>query len=250
FLEVNDDEHSPPVVVVDEVFAEKFFPQQEAVGKRINLDDNNGHSRLVEIVGVVKHVKQWGLDRDDTETLRAELYFPFMQLPDPAIRLAANGVGVAVRCKGNAAAEFETIQAALRRIDAEQVVYVPQTMEQVISDSLSAQRYSMSLLGSLAALALVLASVGIYGVVSFVVSQRTQEIGIRMALGAGRVDVLRLVLGHAVYLVLIGVGLGTLTAFALTRLMSRLLYGVSSSDPLTFAAVSVLLGTVALLACS
>jgi predicted permease len=250
FLEVNDDEHSPSVAVVDEVFAEKFFPQQEAVGKRINMDDNNGHSRPVEIVGVVKHVKQWGLDRDDTQKLRAELYFPFMQLPDSGMHLAAGGVGVAVRCRSNAAAQFETIQAALRRTDAEQTVYNPQTMEQVISDSLSAQRYSMFLLGSLATLALVLASVGIYGVVSFVVSQRTQEIGIRMALGAGRVDVLRLVLGHAIYLVLIGVGLGTLSAFGLTRLMSRLLYGISSSDPLTFAAVSILLGAVALLACS
>src|SRR5262249_14936465 len=114
----------------------------------------------------------------------------------------------------------------------------------------STKRYSMFLLGSLAALALALASVGIYGVVSFVVSQRTQEIGIRMALGAGRVDVLRLVLGHVVYLVLIGVGFGTLTAFGLTRLMSRLLYGISSTDPLTFVAVSLLLGVVALLACS
>src|SRR5262249_20923441 len=163
-------------------------------------------SRAVEIVGVLKHVKQWGLDRDDTEALRAELYLPFMQLSDPAMRLTPGGVDVAVRCKNNPAAQFETIQAALRHIDAEQVVYSPQTMEQVISDSLSTQRYSMFLLGSLAALALALASVGIYGVVSFVVSQRSQEIGIRMALGAGRVDVLRLVLGHAVYLVLIGVG--------------------------------------------
>jgi predicted permease len=250
FIESRDDEHSPHVVVVDEAFASKFFPNDDPIGKRINLDDANGHSELTEIVGVVKHVKQWGLDSDDAQTLRAQMYFPFMQLPDPAMVLAGSGTGVAVRSSSDPAAEFASIRVALRAMNAEQVVYTPQTMEEIISDSLATRRYSMLLLGGFADLALLLAGVGIDGVVSYVAGQRTQEIGIRMALGAQRWDVLRLVVGHGIVLVWMGLGIGLLAAFGLTRFMATLLFGVSASDPLTFILAGTLLASIALLACA
>ncbi|HLW51884.1 MAG TPA: ABC transporter permease [Candidatus Angelobacter sp.] len=250
FIAAHDDEHSPHVVAVDEVFATKFFPNEDPVGKRINLDDGNDHSELTEIVGLVRHVKQWGLDSDDTQALRAQMYVPFMQLPDPAMILAGQGTGVAVRGNGDPNAQFDSIRTVMRQMNAEQVVYAPRTMEQIISDSISTRRYSMFLLGGFAALALLLASVGIYGVVSYVAGQRTQEIGIRMALGASRMDVLRLVIRHGAWLILTGLVIGIAAALAITRLMATLLFGVSTSDPLTFAAVGLLLAAVALAACS
>jgi ABC-type antimicrobial peptide transport system permease subunit len=134
-------------------------------------------------------------------------------------------------------------------MNKEQVIYSAQTMNEVIADSLAARRFSMILLGSFALLAVVLASVGIYGVLAYLVGQRTHEIGIRMALGAGRYDVLRLVLGQGAKMTLLGVVLGLAAALGLTRLMSDMLYGVSATDPLTFTAVAVLLIIVALVAC-
>jgi ABC-type antimicrobial peptide transport system permease subunit len=134
-------------------------------------------------------------------------------------------------------------------MNSEQVVYGEQTMDEIISDSISDRKFSMILLGAFAGLALVLSSVGIYGVISYLIGQRTHEIGVRMALGAQRGDVLKLVLGEGVKLALLGAAIGLAAAFGLTRLMASLLYGVSASDPLTFAAVAFVLIGVALLAC-
>ncbi|HEY6307959.1 MAG TPA: ABC transporter permease [Candidatus Angelobacter sp.] len=251
FFDASDDERSPHVAVVDEAFAAKFFPGQDPLGKLINLYDNSGNngSPLVQIIGVVKHVKQWSLDKDGEE-LQPQMYRPFMQLPDAAITLTPSGIGMVVRSQGDPDALFDSIRRVMRRDNGEEVLYGPRSMEAMITQSLAARRYAMFLLGGFAALALMLAAIGIYGVVSYVVGRRTQEIGIRMALGARRVDVLRLVLRQSVWLIAMGVGAGLAAALALTQLMTSLVFGVSASDPLTYFCVTALLTGVALLACS
>jgi ABC-type antimicrobial peptide transport system permease subunit len=181
--------------------------------------------------------------------LRAELYFPYMQLPDQAMVLSWSGTGMMLRFDPRAAAIGDSLRAAIKGISDEHVMSKTQTMDSIISDSLASQRFSMAVLGIFAALALTLASVGIYGVISYLVGQRTQEIGIRLALGANRSDVLRMVLKDGMKMTLIGVLLGILAAAGFSWLMASLLFGVSARDPLTFACVAVLLTIVALAAC-
>jgi len=246
FFGAQDNEHSQPVVVVDDAFAGKYFGNEDPIGKRINVNDG---ATSAEIIGVVHHVKQWGLDRDDKQSLQAQAYFPFMQLPDKAMALTPPGVSVIVRSSATAPASFTTIRHSIESANSQQVIYAPQTMDEIISLSLATQRFAMVLLASFASLALLLASVGIYGVISYLVAQRTHEIGVRMALGARRWDVLRLILGRGGKLALIGAGVGLVTAFALTRLMAGMIYGIKASDPLTFVVVPVLLVLVALAAC-
>jgi predicted permease len=246
FFTAQDNENASHVVVVDDVFAKKYFPDVDPIGQHIFLDNKGGRA---EIIGIVSHIKQWGLDSDDKETLRAELYFPFMQLPDQAMQLSGNGTGVMVRYDPRATTIGDSLRAAVKGISAEHVMSKTQTMDEIIFDSLASQRFSMAVFGIFAALALALASVGIYGVISYLVQQRTQEIGVRVALGAKRSDVLRLILGEGMRMAGAGVILGLMAAFGLTRLMASLLYGVSATDPLTFAAVALLLAGVALAAC-
>jgi len=242
FFTPQDDEHAPRVAVVDEVLANQFFAGQNAIGKRLHL---NSTGEIVEIVGVVGHVKQWGLDTDDKEALRAQMYTPFMQLPDKAM---GTGAGVVVR-SDQPAMVFESIRQANNQMSGEQVVFGAQTMDEVIASSLAQRRFSMILFGVFAGLALVLASIGIYGVVSYLAGRRTHEIGVRMALGAQGKDVLRLVLGGGAKMAAVGVGAGLIVSIGLTRLMANLLYGVSATDPLTFVGVAAILLFVALAAC-
>jgi len=244
FFTNQDNEHSPRVVVVDDVFARKYFPNENPVGKRILRDDASPE----EIVGVVGHVKQWGLDADDTEKLRAQIYIPCMQMPDAFITMQASGSTVIIRSRQAGTGLLDSIRHASQQISNEQIIFNPQTMDQIIADSLAERRFSMILFGAFAALALLLASVGIYGVISHVVGQRTHEIGIRMALGARRLDVLRLILVGAGRVALIGVALGLVCALSLTSLLANRLYGVSPQDPITFIAVPSILIAVALLA--
>jgi predicted permease len=246
FFTKQDDEHAPMVAVIDDVLARKFFPNQDPIGRRINVQGVDGK---VEIIGMVGHVKQWGLDRDDTEALRAEIYLPCMQMPDAFVKLTATGMGVVVRAREGTPAVFDLIRRTSNQINSKQTVYAAQSMEEIISSSLAARRFSMVLLGTFAGLALLLASVGIYGVVSYLIGRRTQEIGIRVALGAQPSDVLRLVLGEGAKMALLGVAVGAATAFGLTRLMANMLYGVSATDPLTFVCVAMVLTLVALAAC-
>jgi len=246
FFAAQDDERASHVIVVDDVFARKYFPDQDPIGKRIVLEAKGG---AAEIVGVVGHVKQWGLDSDDTQSLRAELYFPYMQLPDAAMRLSATGTGALVRFDGDGHGVATAIRRGLKAMNGDQIMSGVQTMEEIIADSLAARRLSMIVLGIFAALAVVLASIGIYGVISYLVGQRTQEIGIRMALGARPRDVLAQVLGQGAKMVALGVLIGLVAAFGLTRLMATLLFDVSATDPLTFAGVAALLALVALAAC-
>jgi putative ABC transport system permease protein len=245
FIMPEDNEHSPRVTVIDDVFAAKYFPDQDPIGRRIHL---NGSDQLTEIVGVVGHVKQWGLDADDTNSLRAEFYVPWMQMPDQYVVGAASGAGMVVRASGTEAGLLDAIRRTSHQMSNQQVIYGMQTMDELIAESLSSQRFSMILLAVFASVALALASVGIYGVISYVVGRRTQEIALRIALGAARADILRLVLRTSSNLAIAGVALGLIGALALTRLMKPLLYGVTATDPLTLAGVSIVVIFVALLA--
>jgi predicted permease len=247
FLAPQDSEHSPLVAVVDEAFAHKYFPGEDAIGKRLHLDQSG--FATVEIVGVVGHVKQWGLDRDDSEALHAQIYLPFMQLADNVIKLTAPGAAVVVRSAGPSPALFDALRHASSQMSSQQVIYAAQSMEQIISDSLATRRFSMILLGIFAGLALLLASVGIYGVISYVVGERTREMGIRMALGAQRRDILWLILRQGGTLAALGVAVGVISSFGLARFMAGQLYGVRATDPATFLAVALLLALVALAAC-
>jgi predicted permease len=242
FFTDQDDERSQSVVVIDEVFARKYFGDANPIGKRIRQDGQEPQ----QIVGVVGHVKQWSIDADEEESLQAQLYEPFRQLPDNS--LPASGVGVITLYNGPAA-PFDSIRRVVQSHNKQNVISRPQTMNEVIAGTLAARRFSMILLDAFAVVALLLASLGLYGVISYLVGQRTHELGIRLALGAQRKDVLRLVLNHGMKMALGGVALGLVAALGLTRLLAKMLYGVSTTDPLTFAVITLLLTMVALLAC-
>jgi len=253
FFTTHDDHGAPLVTVVDEVFAKKYFGNENAVGKRIHINrfDKAQDDTPIEIIGVVAHVNQWGLDSDQSQALRAEMYLPCLQMPDPYIANvpAGGGTFLMVRSEGASTGLLNALRETGRQINSEQVLYAPQTMDQIVSDALASRRFSMILLAVFAGLALLLSSVGIYGVISHLAEQRTREIGIRVALGARQSDVLRMVLGHGLKMALLGVAIGLIAALGLTRLMSNMLFGVSAVDPLTFASVAVLLTMVALAAC-
>ena len=249
FFTPQDNEHAHAVAVIDEVLARQFFPGQDPVGKIIHVSSFGSDDAPAEIVGVVGHVIQWSLASDAQQTLQAQLYRPCAQMRDDFVVLTSYGTNMIVRSAGNQPGLMDSIRSVSKQISGDQVIYGVQTMNEIISDTIQDQRFSMILLGAFAALALLLASVGIYGVVSYLVGQRTNEIGIRMALGAQQRDVLRLILSGGLRMTLAGVALGIVAALALTRLMANLLYGVSASDPLTFAAVAMLLTLVALAAC-
>jgi predicted permease len=239
-----DTASSARVAVIDEDFAEKFFSHEDPLGK-VFTDDYVGPT---QIVGVVRHVNQWGLE--EKLAMRAEFYLPFRQIPDQYMTRTIRNTTVVLRTAGDPLALSDTIRHEIQQMNSEQVMFSPRSMDDIVyNQSVMAQRFSMILLAVFAAVALLLASVGIYGVVSYIVGQRTQEIGIRIALGAQQIQVMRWVMNAGARMALIGVACGLAAALALTRLMATLLYGVSAVDPLTFATVAVLLMAVALAAC-
>jgi putative ABC transport system permease protein len=231
-----DTKNTTRVAVINETMAKKFFPGEDPIGKRIHV--TNGPTTFREIVGIVGDVKQYGLDQETT----LQTYEPYRQEPFTFMSLV-------VRTAGDPTSLSASIRREVLNLDKEQPVSTITTLDRLVSTSIAQQKFSMLLLGVFAAVAMVLAGVGIYGVLSYAVTQRTHEIGIRMALGAGRRDVLRLVVGHGMVLTLIGVAMGLVAAFLLTRLMATLLFGVSATDPLTFSAIALLLVSIALLAC-
>jgi predicted permease len=245
FFTDHDTLASTPVVVIDEVMARHLFPGQDAVGKQINL-------RIigpVQIVGVTGHVKHWGLDTDDAAKIRDEFYFPLLQVPDKFMLGAVAGLTLVVRTAPDPLSVVSAVRAQVAGPTEDQPIFEVQSMEQIISGSLAERRFTMLLLIIFAFIALVLAAVGIYGVMSYAVSRRTHELGVRMALGATRREILRLVVREGMALAVAGVAVGLAAALGLTRLMVSLLYGVRPTDPATLAAVSLLLGGIALLGC-
>jgi len=248
FLNEHDDTKSPCVAVIDSNFARKFFPDGKPTGHTITA----GFAAFgpCAIVGVVNHVKYAGLE-DSGPANQYQTYYSLRQDPDQWVPLNYPDVSVIVRTPLDVATLIPAIKAAVYQASSDQPVYNIQTMRQIISDSMSAQRFPMILLGAFAGLALLLASVGIYGMISYSITQRVQEIGIRMALGASKAKVLRLFIGQELKLVLLGIAVGAVGTVILNRTLStlsHLLYGVRSWDPLTFAAASIILIAVAALA--
>ena len=246
FFTAQDTQRSPRVAVIDESFARQQFPDQEALGQYIAGDGKDNPD--AEIVGVVGHVKHFGLDA--IERVQPQLYLPFNQAPDDAFPFLASRTNLIVR---TTTADPLNMAAAVRRevqaLDPNQPVFNVSTMEKTLDQSLVTQRLSMTLLAFLASLALILAAVGIYGVMSYTVTQRSHEIGIRMAIGAQQRDVFKMVIGRGMMLTLIGIAVGLLGAFGLTRLMATMLYGVEPTDPATFVSIGILLTSVSLVAC-
>ena len=232
-----DTKDSPGVVIINESFARRYWPDEEALGKRIVVTDGDPIPR--EIVGVVKDLKQ----NDWTAEPGREMYLPHYQSAEPRY------LTLVVRSAADPSGLVAAMQSEVWAIDKNLPVSQIMTLEQAISDSVGQQRFNMLLLGIFAGLAMILAAIGIYGVMSYSVTQRTHEIGIRMALGASRNDVLWMIVKQGITLTAIGVSLGLAGAFILTRLMSSLLYSVSATDPVTFAVIPLLLTGVALGAC-
>jgi putative ABC transport system permease protein len=245
-LNERDDEHSPSVALIDASFARKYFPNQDPVGKHLNL---GLFETQPEIVGVVGHVEHWGLGSRQNQNLQAQIYLPVWQVPDRFWPLLANGSGYVARTAGAAPNLANAFREAAEKVESNAVLYDVRPMEGIVSRSISTQRLTMVLLSIFSALALILSAVGIYGVISYLTSQRSHEIGVRVALGASRQDVLRMVIGGGMRITLLGVAIGLAAAFGLTRLITTLIYGVGASDPLTFAGVAILLSGVALFAC-
>ncbi|HEX4036622.1 MAG TPA: ABC transporter permease [Acidobacteriaceae bacterium] len=246
WVTAEDDEHAPLVVDIDDAFARTYFPHEDPIGQHIHMVDFGNEA---EIVGVVGHVRQWGPGTDAKAAIEAQFFYPFMQLPPKLMQLVANGVAVVLRTRDDPAAVMGQVRSAVSDIDPGAVMYAGTTMQDVLEDSLAARRLAMMLLAAFAGFAVLMSCVGIYGVTAYLVSERTREIGVRMALGAQRGDVLRLVVGRGAAMALAGVVLGAAAALGLTQLMTSQLYGVSAHDPATFAAVGAGLLAVAVLAC-
>jgi predicted permease len=244
-LSQQETEKTPCAVDIDEDFARKAFPNQDPLGQHVNLELIG---MQCAVVGVVGHVKHWGLDTDATSKVHSQIYIPFRQFPDGVMDLVSTGSDYVVRTSGDPYAVVPGLKHMVADINGKMVTYAEESMQDVISDSLAARRFTRLLLGTFAVLALVLAGVGIYGVISYSVSQSTHEIGVRMALGANTRSVLGMVLKDAMRMALTGVAIGAAAAFAVTRVMKGLLFGVSASDPLTFFSVALLLSLVTLLA--
>ncbi len=225
-------------IIVDEEFARRHWPNEEAVGKQIRFGTDHGAPRLT-VVGVVGRVKMEGLTQDSN---RVQGYFPFAQVP-------FSGMTVIIKASADPNRLVASAREQVKAVDMDQPVYNIRTMDDIRADSIAPERLNLTLLSIFGGIALVLAVVGIYGVMSYSVTQRTHEIGIRMAIGAQPRDVFKMVLGQGMTLALIGIALGLIGAYGLTRLMTTMLFGVGPTDPATFAVIAVLLTTVALVAC-
>jgi putative ABC transport system permease protein len=233
-----DGEQSVQVAIISESMATRFFPGEDPLGQRIKRGSSTSDYPWATIVGIAADVKHSALEKQS----RPHMYFSYPQSPFGYMALV-------VRASASPESLSAAAQGAVWAVDKDQPVVNVKTMGQYLSTAVAAKRFNMTLLAAFAAVALVLAMVGIYGVLSYTVTQRTHEIGIRMALGAGQRDVLKLVFGQAIRLAVIGAGIGLAAAFALTRVMSSLLFGVTATDPLTFIAVPLVLVGVALGAC-
>jgi putative ABC transport system permease protein len=227
-----------PAVVVSERVVKRFWPGQDAIGKRVKLGALTSNNPWMSIVGVVGETKYRGLP--DNPTADPDLYLPFVD--------RNSQVALAVRTSGSPAAAAGAIRAAIRAADSSMPIYSVATLDELIAGQTAQSRFIMWLMGVFAAIALSLAVIGIYGVMSYLVAQRTREIGIRLALGAAGNDILRLIVGNGARLIAIGVVIGAGAAYGLQRLVATLLFGVTAVDAASAIAVTVL-AIVALLAC-
>ncbi|MGD0300099.1 MAG: ABC transporter permease [Bryobacteraceae bacterium] len=234
-----DQANSPLVGMVNAAIARQFFPNQDVLGKRFMFGHPKADPpRWITIVGIAADTKLYGL----ANPARLEVYLPLRQA-------VSSGMNLIVKSAADPAALTSSIRGAIASIDKDQPIFAIATMQELVNSSISTRRITLILLGLFSALALVLAAIGIYGVISYSVAQRTHEIGIRMALGADGGGVLRMILAQGVKIAGAGVAIGILASFGLTRLMTKLLYSVSAADPVTFAAVAIVLVLVAMLAC-
>ena len=239
FFDATDTADAPPVVVINESLAKKWWPHESPLGKLIKQGWPQDNTPFREIVGVVGDVPQSGLD----EPVRGEVFLPMSQHPEAAMTLL-------VRTDGSPMSLAKASVGAIHAVDKDQAVTAIQPMSQYLAESMGRRRFHTLLLGLFGALALLLAAVGIYGVVSYGVAQRRREIGIRTALGAAPGDVLRLVFRQALRLASLGLLIGVVTALGLTRFLASLLFGVGPTDPLTFGGVAFVVSGVVAVACA
>jgi putative ABC transport system permease protein len=242
YFESSDNAQSLPVAIINETMARQYWPGENALGRRFKLGDPDENTPWIEIVGIVADVRQMGID----EPVKAEMYFPYQQDNGSIWYIPRD---LAIRTGGETSNLVGAVRQIIREVDPDQPVSNVATMAEVLGTEAAQRRMGMIMLAGFATLALLLASLGIYGVLAYFVTQHTNEIGVRQALGATPGNILWLVLRKGMGLTFVGVGIGLLAAFALTRLMSSLLFGVTAADPLTFATVPLLLVLVALLAC-
>jgi putative ABC transport system permease protein len=239
-----DTPNTPTVVIVDEELVQRYFPNEDPMGKRLKQSPT---SPGLEIVGIVRHVEPNSLDRQGPTP--AQFYLSFNQLPVERLPGYVRRINLLTRTEVEPASLASAVRGEIAAVNKDQAVFNIRTMAEIVSQSVAPRRFSMMLLTVFAVVALVLASIGIYGMMSYAVAQRTREIGVRMALGAQSGNVLRLVMGQGMKLALAGVTVGLVASVALTRTIKNLLFGVSATDPATFVAIALLLVLVALLAC-
>ncbi|HET9402890.1 MAG TPA: FtsX-like permease family protein, partial [Candidatus Acidoferrales bacterium] len=236
-----DIENGPTTVIVNQTMARTFWPNEEAIGRHIR-PSNGPNSPWCTVIGVVEDVKNAGIDRP----AGTEIYLPYRQV----YGAGQNPMYVAFKTQsGDPERLVSSVRQQIRNIDPQLPISQIKLMDDVISEAQSRPRFLTLLLSIFSGVALAIATIGIYGVISFAVARRTKEFGLRMVLGAQRGDVLGLVMKQGLWLTLVGVGAGLLAAFGLTRLMASLLFGVTATDPLTFASVTAILAAVALFAC-
>ena len=251
FLMRSDNVHSELVVLIDSQMARTYFPNNDPLGHTLTIPHRGAAGAVAaRIVGVVGHVEQYGIDGSGRE--KPQIYYSFYQLPDDALPIFRNEVTFAVRTRLDPQVLLAALKSAVRDVSADQPIFNIRGMNDLVSGSIARQRFAMILLVAFAILALLLATVGIYGVISYATTQRVPEIGIRMAMGASKENILRMVVWHGLRLALLGVAIGGVASAMLTRVLpsfSHLLYGVRGTDPLTFVLVSSCLMLAAFLAC-
>jgi predicted permease len=244
YFDDRDNEQSVPVAIINETMARQYWPGENPLGRRFKIGDPDDPERpWTQIVGIVADIRQMGLD----EPVKAEMYLPYRQITHNPWFIPRD---LAIRTSGDTTNLVSSVRQAIREVDSDQPVSNVATMAELLGAEAAQRRMGMIMLVAFAALALLLASLGIYGVLAYFVTQHTKEIGVRLALGASPRNILFLVLKKGMGLTLLGVAIGIAVSFALTRLMSSLLFGVKAADPLTFVIVPLLLGLVALLACA
>jgi predicted permease len=246
FVDEHDRMGNEPVVVIDQVLARDAFGDQEPVGKQLWMPAMGKDP--VRVVGVVRHVRHWGLASDDQARVRAQFYYPLAQVPEPLLRRWSELMSIAVRTSASPLGVLEPLRREVRGARNDQVLYEVRTMDQLLDESLARHRFLLLLFAIFAGLALLLACIGVYGVLAYLTGQRVPEIGVRMALGATARDVIRLILRQSLGMIAVGIGVGTAAALAAGRLLEHLVEGMIAPEPLTFAVTIPVLVVAALLA--